>query len=262
MPIAYYATVADERHWSNFWSGQQLAHLLAVAERDPLSGHLVRHLPADGVVLEAGCGLGQYVLYLRRRGFATIGADFSFPALAAHRQHHRESPLTALDLRQLPLADGAIAAYISLGVVEHLESGPLPFLGEAARVLRPGGLALVAVPWVNGLRRLLTGRVTKRQGARRDAGMPFYQYCFSRAEIRAFLATAGLRWVTSYPYSPAKGLREFWPGRSRRATDSGPPTTGGPPRRSPLLRQVLYWPPVLAATAHMILAVAVKEASS
>jgi SAM-dependent methyltransferase len=268
MALAQYAQAADESHWSSVWAQNQLAHLLAVAGRDPLSAHLEAHLPAEGRTLEGGCGLGQYVLYFRQKGYEVVGGDFSVAALQAHHREQWATPLAAMDLRALPFANASLAAHISLGVVEHLESGPEPILREMTRTLKPGGVALVSVPWLNGLRTLLRPVLNRREGQKRAAGMGFYQYYYGRAEIRRFLEEAGLRLVRFYPYSPGKGLREFLPGR-RRGGKRGDLTAEGAkgaekrgearPEEVGRRRRLLYWRPVLAMTAHMILAVAVKD---
>lgn len=269
MALAQYAQPPDERHWSGVWAQNQLEQLLAVAGRDPLSAHLQAHLPARGVVLEGGCGLGQYVLYFRERNYEVVGGDFSVEALKAHHRQRPSTPLAAMDLRALPFADGALAAHISLGVVEHLEAGPGPILQEMARTLPKGGLALVSVPWLNGLRTLFRPVLQRREREKQAAGLAFYQYYYSRGEIRAFLAAAGFRVVRFYPYSPGKGLREFLPmRRARKGTrgNSGElaiarPIAGTQEGDTPMegRRRILYWRPVLAMTAHMILAMAVKE---
>jgi SAM-dependent methyltransferase len=268
MALANYAQPADESHWTAVWAQNQLEQLLAVAGRDPLSAHLQANLPADGVVLEGGCGLGQYVLYFRQKGYDVMGGDFSVAALQAHYRQRPTTPLAAMNLRTLPFADGAIAAHISLGVVEHLEAGPEPILREMVRTLRPGGVALVSVPWMNGLRTLFRPRLQRREQQKQATGLAFYQYYYSRAELGRFLEQAGLRVVRYYPYSPGKGLREFLPVRSRRATTQGVATEGVVNRERMSgeeeaqvvgWRRLLYWRPVLAMTAHMLLAVAVKE---
>jgi SAM-dependent methyltransferase len=234
-----------------------LSQLLAVAERDPLSKHLQTYLPADGTILEGGCGLGQYVVYFRAQGYRIVGGDFSFGALRAHRQERATTPLAVMDLSKLPFAGDLFAAHISLGVVEHLERGPQPIVREMARTLRPGGIALVSVPWLNGLRQFLRPALLRRERQKQAAGMSFYQYLYSRREIRRFLAGAGLRVLRFYPYSPAKGLREFLP--KRRSPLAPPKEPGSSSPREPRGRRILYWPPLLYMTAHMILAVAVKE---
>jgi SAM-dependent methyltransferase len=270
VAVAQYAQPADESHWSALWAQNQLERLLVVAGRDPLSAHLQGYLPASGVILEGGCGLGQYVLYFRRKGYAVVGGDFSVGALQAHHTQQGTTPLAAMDLRALPFGDEAIAAHISLGVVEHLEDGPEPILREIVRTLRPGGVALVSVPWMNGLRTLFRPILKRRERQKQAAGMAFYQYYYRRGEMRRFLEQVGLRVVGFQPYSPGKGLREFLPVRRRPAGKEGftaegaedvKKEGGGGEGEGVVVgwRRVLYGRPVLAMTAHMILAVAVKE---
>jgi SAM-dependent methyltransferase len=255
MPIAFYGETPDAERWTRLWAREDLERLLAVTERDPLSAHLLSALPASGVVLEGGCGLGQYLLYLRGRGYTVVGGDFSESALRIHRRAHPDSPLAAMDLRSLPFASGVFAAHISLGVVEHLEEGPDAILREMTRTLQPGGVALVSVPWLNGSRRLLRPLISRRERQKRDAGMRFYQYAYSRREIVGFLARAGLRVTEFHPYNPGRVLR--WlprtflvrPVLATRSTNA---------LRS-RARSLLSRAPVLNMTAHMILAVAVKE---
>ena len=73
-----------------------MEELLAVARRSPLTRLIEAHVPSQGIVLEAGCGLGQYVLHLRELGHRAVGADWSLDALRAGR-----APLVVMDLRAL-----------------------------------------------------------------------------------------------------------------------------------------------------------------
>lgn len=265
MPIAYYAQTADEDHWSSVWEQQQLSCLLAIAACDPLSRHLEAHMPTSGVILEGGCGLGQYVVFFRHRGYHVIGGDFSLTALRIHRQVYPDSPLLGMDLRRMPFADGTFQGHISLGVVEHLEEGPQEMLHQFCRTLAPGGILLLSVPCVNGYRRLTMPLIQRRQTKLRAAGADFYQYAYTTAEVRSFLAAAGFRVVAFHPYSPAKGMRECRPLRRLYWRVAGHParSAGSAAPDSALgggwLRQLLYTRPLLWAFAHMILAVAVKE---
>ena len=67
--LAYYSVAARREFWTEHWGGHSVAELLAIARRSPLTTLITGALPAHGVVLEAGCGLGQYVLLLRERGW-------------------------------------------------------------------------------------------------------------------------------------------------------------------------------------------------
>jgi len=54
------------------------------------------------------------------------------------------------DACSLSLADGGVDVVFALHVVEHLTT-PTAFFGEAYRVLRPGGLLVIATPNSRGL---------------------------------------------------------------------------------------------------------------
>ena len=289
MPLAYYSRAATEEFWSEHWGGQDVGELLAVARRSPLTGLIESGLPPAGVILEAGCGLGQYVWLLRERGHRAVGADWSVDALRRARGHASGAPphspnappFAAMDLASLALRDGAAAAYLSLGVVEHDERGPARLLAEARRVLAPGGRLLLSVPYVNGCRRLFGPVVARRQGRVRADGGQFYQYAFTRLEVRRFLDDAGFRVLAFAPYDPARILRKALGRRVTRAmtgASAAVATTGAagpapvevasnggvshPARRGglpALARRLLYTPPALRLLGHMLLAVAVKR---
>jgi SAM-dependent methyltransferase len=265
MALAYYTFPAAADSWSHLWREESLQRLLAVAHRDPLSSHLLAHLPSEGMILEAGCGLGQYVTLFRDRGLHMIGGDLSLTALQTHRRLYPASPLAALDLHHMPLADRAMPGLISLGVVEHVEEGPQEMLAEFHRVLAPGGVLLLSVPWVNGYRSLVKRRIEQEQARLRAAGASFYQYAFTSGEVQAFLKRAGFTLQALRPYSPAKGMRECQvlasllrdsSARSRPKTKNGQGTSAAVEVRG--IRRCLYWRPVLHFFAHMILAVSVK----
>jgi SAM-dependent methyltransferase len=259
MSLAFYGAHADEEHWSEHWQHQRFESLLAIARDTYLTRRLVEFLPAGGLVLEAGCGVGQYVLCLRERGWSVIGGDFSQAALAIGKAYNAPLPLMAMDVRTLPLPDNSLSAYVSLGVVEHFEAGPQPVLAEAYRVLTLGGRLLLSVPWINLMRWVRIGKLRALSERQRAAGAPFYQYAFSMREVRTFLESAGFRVQRFFPYDPGRGARG-WLGMRGPAGSDTPGAVLRDRQAWPcrFLRALLYSPPGLAAFAHMVLAVAVK----
>lgn len=123
----------------NFVLPQIVAHI----------GHL------DGVtVLDDGCGVGTVVEELCARGADGYGVD---PGTRRTEWAHsaQAARLFIADGCRLPFADDSFDVVLSSGVLEHIGE-PLPFtsrepaqrayIDEALRVLRPGGVALLAAP--------------------------------------------------------------------------------------------------------------------
>ena len=277
MRLAYYSAAARAAFWTEHWGGHSVEELLAVARRSPLTALITGALPADGVILEAGCGLGQYVLLLRERGWRVAGVDWSLEALAACRRV-AAAPLAVMELRALAVRAGALAGYVSLGVVEHDAQGPDAVLAEARRALAPNGVLLVSVPYVNGARWLAAPWIRRRNRAVARRGGEFYQYAFSRAELTLTLARHGFVVREVHPYDPARLLRQVirrvvrsrsrppggGTGSEASVVPSGrarPAPGSDAPRRGTLAgvaRRLLYTAPALRLLGHMLLVVARK----
>jgi SAM-dependent methyltransferase len=268
--LAYYARSATREFWAEHWGVQSPAALARSAERSPLTAMILQDMPPSGArVLEAGCGVGQYVVLLRERGYRAVGVDWGVDPLRAGRAWTPATPLSAMDLRELGFRASAFDAYLSLGVVEHDPDGPGTILREAHRVLRPGGMLILSVPYVNAVRRLGARWIRQRNQELRKSGGQFYQFVLTRREARAFIEENGFRVLRATPYDPAR-LPAAWLRRlarivrPHRAVSAAPaPQPAAPPaERSAAgraLRRILYTRPGLAAFGHMILFVAVKR---
>ena len=81
MTLASYSVAAREEFRTEHRGGHSVEALLAVARASPLTPLITDALPAHGLVLEAGCGLGQSVLLLCARGRTAMGVDWSVEAL-------------------------------------------------------------------------------------------------------------------------------------------------------------------------------------
>ena len=105
-----------------------------------------------GVVLDVCCGQGRHVLALRELGLSAFGVDLSAELLALSGELPGGARLAGLlargDARALPFAgasfDAAVCLFTSFGYFER--DGDRAALGEMARVLRPGGTAVLDLP--------------------------------------------------------------------------------------------------------------------
>lgn len=109
--------------------------------------------PAGKDVLDVGCGGGALVRDLTGLGARVIGIEISESQLAAARARDPGDGARYLVGRaqDLPLGDGEVDAAVFMRALHHVPPRDLAAaLGEAARVLRPGGLAYVAEPLAEG----------------------------------------------------------------------------------------------------------------
>src|SRR5262245_57497157 len=148
---------------------------------------ITANLPRAGRIVDAGCGSAKWPIHLRRLGYDVVGIDLSAEACRVARANDPTVVLAVADARRLPFADGSVDGVLSLGVVEHDERGPLAGLREVRRILRPGGVLVLSVPFNNVLRRLIVNRLQsfvtwRRRRARWKLG--FVEYRFSEREVR------------------------------------------------------------------------------
>jgi ubiquinone/menaquinone biosynthesis C-methylase UbiE len=108
---------------------------------------IMRHgAPAGSRLLDCGCGAGEYVVALRRRGLEAFGLEFQQEKVARARTLGI-APTWILqgDLERLPYADRSFDSALLNEVLEHVPDERTA-LGEVWRVLRPGGTLIVLSP--------------------------------------------------------------------------------------------------------------------
>jgi ubiquinone/menaquinone biosynthesis C-methylase UbiE len=197
-------------------------------------------------VLDAGCGMGDWVEFLRQRGYTATGLDYSETLVERLRRVRPETEWIQGEIQRIPLPDGELDGVISWGVIEHDESGPGSALREFHRVLRPGGWIFVTVPIDTPSQRASS----EVQFADERATGRFFQYFFTEAELASVVSEAGFQVssVTPCGYHYALALPRTYVRLSRAPAAVQAVTT----------RALNVWARTRKDTFNMALAVAQK----
>jgi SAM-dependent methyltransferase len=98
---------------------------------------------SPGRALDAACGTGRWAAYLAARGHVVRGVDQSPDMLAVARARLPHVEFIQGDLAALPAPDASMDLVVCTLALTHL-ADLAPAFGEFARVLRPGGGAVIS----------------------------------------------------------------------------------------------------------------------
>ncbi len=184
---------------------------IALCSLQTIEPYFRKYLPRDEKILEAGCGRGRWVFYLRRLGYDVIGIDVASSDIEYARRFDPTIPITYDDVLHTSFPDALFGAIISLGVVEHFEEGPHQAFTEVKRLLKPGGLFLVTVPTQNFVRAAIVNRLKDLQSLYRklvNIHVMFEEYRYSRKHFSLLLREAGFEILEMAPddFLPPKNM--------------------------------------------------------
>lgn len=194
---------STRRAWEDIWQSasveQELATMTYARAVETLNAYLP-YLAKQDIVLEAGSGLSAVILTLKRMGYRVMGLDYAVNALEISRQYDPALALVAGDVHHLPYAENTFGAYLSFGVFEHFETGMRAPLAEAYRVLKPGGVLVLTIPYPNVVNQLVAWR-RKRAGVSVLNDDDFYESTYTRDKLVGEVKAVGFEIVRAQPTS-------------------------------------------------------------
>jgi 2-polyprenyl-3-methyl-5-hydroxy-6-metoxy-1,4-benzoquinol methylase len=137
-------------------------------------------LPSEARVLDVGVGEGYGSRLLAASGRWVVGVDVD-PDTVFHASRRTAPGGASFALSggcELPFPAGSFDAIVSFQVIEHIKDDR-GFVGELARVLRPGGIALLTTP--NRALRLAPGQRPWNR---------FHQREYAQEDLRSLLSGA------------------------------------------------------------------------
>jgi len=123
-------TSIEDRHW---W----------YKERRAILARELRTLPGPGKAVDIGAAGGGNTQVLARHGWQALAVEYSPTAAGVARS--RGVPVIRADARELPVTSGSCQIVTAFDILEHIQEDYLA-AAEIARILQPGGTALIAVP--------------------------------------------------------------------------------------------------------------------
>ncbi len=227
--------------WENIWDTASVERELQEMNYPRAQKSIqiyTEHLPKNGVILEAGSGLGAIVITLRRMGYNLVGLDYAVKALHTSHAYDPSLPLVAGDVHALPHATNSLDGYLSFGVLEHFEHGMQPALKEAFRILKPGGVMILTIPYPNVVNRLVAWQ-RKRKNITVLNDDDFYESTYTRDALCQNVTSAGFKLEKVIPTSHSYtlwGLGGPFRAKGYYQTSALAEALGG------LLKLILPWP--------------------
>ena len=235
---------------------------------------LARHLPSNGLVLDAGCGPGRYAVDLVEQGYQVVLFDLMHSYLAFARAKIADAgdapgagefaSCTQGDLAALPYPDGAFDVVLCLGApLSYMLEQPARHraVQELARVAKPGRLV-----FLTGIGRLACYRggiywglwdmwdlftTPEAQATGLAAGYDAW-YTFAPDELEALAEDAGLDVVDRVG---CEGLAAYLPMKNLKTIEAHP-------TRWPIWRDILLKTcnePSIVGMSNHLLVVARKD---
>jgi 2-polyprenyl-6-hydroxyphenyl methylase/3-demethylubiquinone-9 3-methyltransferase len=134
----FYDGIADE--FDELMNHYDLERRLEVVFDELLGGADL----TGALLLDAGCGTGEFSTAARARGATVVSVDIG-PKLLARTRSKGIEHVAAADVAALPFGPGTFDVVLSSECIEHTPS-PRASVRELARVLRPGGRLAVTCP--------------------------------------------------------------------------------------------------------------------
>lgn len=186
---------------ANYWfapvsAGDRLAELwrgLVLNDHVRFARRVLEQAPAQGTILDVGCGGGLFLKMLGVPRNRVLGLDNS-PDAARVAWQRNGVPAVCASLLEAPLAARSCAMITMYHVLEHLYD-PAAYVAKARELLAPNGRLIVQVPNAACWQFLLFGEYWN------GLDIPRHLVDFRESDIRAMLQRAGFEVLRTKHFS-------------------------------------------------------------
>lgn len=111
--------------------------------REIINFYIKKHASKKNKILDAGCGTGMNIFFLRSKGYDVKGIDLSPDAIAFCKRRGLKN-VTLGNITKTPYTSGSFNVIISLDVLGHLDaSSRKKTINEFYRLLKPNGFIIM-----------------------------------------------------------------------------------------------------------------------
>lgn len=102
----------------------------------------LKHFYPTGLILDVGCGAGNFLVVAREAGYSIIGQEIA-PFFIDYCRATQKIEVLAGELEQMPIPAGSLGCVTLFDVIEH-HPYPLKLLQHINILLKPGGILMLS----------------------------------------------------------------------------------------------------------------------
>jgi ubiquinone/menaquinone biosynthesis C-methylase UbiE len=185
--------------------------------KSPYLPYLLNQLPKDSMILESGCGIGQWLIFLMKMDYKNLyGVDYAAKTIERMLQMYPQINYSFGSIQETNYQDQFFDAVLSWSIIDHLQrKNRQTAVHEMVRVLKTNGLLYITVPYKNFLHYspllLILNSIRRNEFIRnalklKPISVSFTQFYFTRKELKKLLKNEGLIIKTEFPVSHDVGF--------------------------------------------------------
>lgn len=199
----------------------------------------IEHIKNDGLILEAGCGLGRLAKWLKENNFKVVAMELEEYSVQKLKKDAPSMDCVRADACSLPFRERSFRYVFLMGVIDvfSAEEKRESSLDEAERVLDNQGTAFISVPHADSLFWLLyslrRNNFIRKIFGRRKLQQHIGQFAFTTKEVKSLVqrhfssfkvnyANCRMGFFYIFPFLRAKKIRkDNFPELQKRERSAG-----------------------------------------
>ena len=141
-------------YWDNVWNENKKIPKNIYKKNTYVSKITKKYIQNNSKILEAGCGLGQFVYSLKKNKYDSYGIDIAKHTVNLVNKKFPDLNIVNGDVEKLPFNDNFFDGIWSLGLIEHFYNSHTKVLSESRRVLKPKGYFFLIFPSISILNKI------------------------------------------------------------------------------------------------------------